>query len=192
VIRLAWLPTRPPSQRRHTLPYTGRRRVRRKAIARGAAAGPREDAAPRPARVNNEDMLFDQPPGELPRATLRPREPRARLTALGGALQRWLAERWTWFRPRTVPVMVAFAGMLAVLASVDYLRSFAHEAPERLTVAPDPPSVASIEVDVDVPRATEIHIDGKPWVIVTGDRAPRDLAVPPSQCKVTIVPSGQN
>ena len=36
-------------------------------------------------------------------------------------LRRWLAARWTWLRPRTVPVVVAALGATFVLASAEYL-----------------------------------------------------------------------
>jgi hypothetical protein len=71
--------------------------------------------------VNNEIVLFDHGPHEFPVATARPTEPRARAIALVADLQRWLAARWEWFKPRTVPCAVAGLGMIAVLASADYL-----------------------------------------------------------------------
>ncbi|MDB4955397.1 MAG: hypothetical protein JWO36_2966 [Myxococcales bacterium] len=52
---------------------------------------------------------------------MRPRELRARGIALAGDLQRWLALAWDWFKPRTVPVIVAGIGMVFVLAATDYL-----------------------------------------------------------------------
>jgi hypothetical protein len=64
-------------------------------------------------------MLFDQV-RELPVATLR-RAPGSRLALFAGDLQRWWIARWQWFRPRTVPVLVAFLGMLGVIQAVNYL-----------------------------------------------------------------------
>jgi hypothetical protein len=72
-------------------------------------------------------MLFDQV-RELPVATLR-RAPRARLGLVVGHLRRWLSLRWHWFRPRTVPVLVAMLGMVAVLQSVSYLSHPSAPAP---------------------------------------------------------------
>jgi hypothetical protein len=42
---------------------------------------------------------------------------------LMGELRGWLAGQAAWLRPRAIPMAVAFAGMLAVLASVSYLNS---------------------------------------------------------------------
>lgn len=77
-------------------------------------------------------MIFDQPPAELPVATLRSRDPGFRLLL---DVRRWLVSRWRWLRPRAIPVTVAFAGMLGVLASARYLRELAHRTPDRLPTA---------------------------------------------------------
>jgi hypothetical protein len=70
--------------------------------------------------VNDRDVIFDRR-GELPTATLVPRERGARVQALLGELRGWLAGRWSWLRPRTLPMLVATASMFAVLQSADYL-----------------------------------------------------------------------
>jgi hypothetical protein len=112
VIGPGWMP-RPAAammgwrRRRRTLPYTPRR-ARRKFVV----------SAPR--RMNDQEVIFDQR-GELPVATLVPHERRTQVIAELGALRSWLAARWSWLRPRTVPVLVATAGMFAVLMSADYL-----------------------------------------------------------------------
>jgi hypothetical protein len=123
VIGIGQLPVapRPTTVRRRTLPYTIRR------PRRGSAA--RSSRAPVEPAVNNVDMLFDQPPAELPVATLRPRESGAQLLL---DVRGWLAARWRWLRPRAIPVAVAFAGMLGVLASARYLRELAHQPPQQL------------------------------------------------------------
>ncbi len=77
-------------------------------------------------------MIFDQPPAELPVATLRPRDTGSQLLL---DVRGWFAARWRWLRPRTIPVTVAFAGMLGVLASASYLRELAHRTPEQLPAA---------------------------------------------------------
>jgi hypothetical protein len=61
---------------------------------------------------------------EFPKAILLPREPveRARYE-----LRRGASESWLWVKPRIVPILVAFAGMLFVLASAEYL-SHVHAA----------------------------------------------------------------
>jgi hypothetical protein len=85
-------------------------------------------------------MIFDQPPAELPVATLRPHDAGAQLLL---DVRGWLASRWRWLKPRAIPVAVAFAGMLAVLASAHYLRELAHQAPERLPA----PVVTTLHAD---------------------------------------------
>ncbi|MBS1119113.1 MAG: hypothetical protein H6Q90_1341 [Deltaproteobacteria bacterium] len=73
-------------------------------------------------------MLFDQPPSELPVATVRSRG----ITAVATALRCWLSARWQWFRPRTVPVMVAVLGTIALAGSASYLSNLAHQPTERV------------------------------------------------------------
>lgn len=99
----------------HTLPYTYRRTRRRVTAARRA--------------LQYTPMIFDHPPAELPVATLRGR---AWAEQLGLDLRSWLAARWRWLKPRSIPCAVAIAGMLGVMASATYLREFARQAPERL------------------------------------------------------------
>jgi hypothetical protein len=71
--------------------------------------------------VNSEIVAFDHGPVEFPIAIVRPREPGARALALVGDLRRWLFDRWSWLRPRTIPVLVAAVGTMFVLMSADYL-----------------------------------------------------------------------
>ena len=82
--------------------------------ADGAAAG-----------CNTIGMLFDGLPAELPVATLLPSAAHARHRVIGGHLRHWFYDRWAWLRPRTVPMIAAFAGMLAVLGTTKYLSSYA-------------------------------------------------------------------
>jgi hypothetical protein len=123
---------RPRALRRPTLAYT--RLARRRSRARTKTS----TASARP--VNTEIVLFDHGPVEFPVATLRPREARARVIALLADLQHWLAARWAWFRPRTVPCAVAGLGMFAVIASADYLAHGheKHDAPSVITVLLSP------------------------------------------------------
>ncbi len=103
---------RPRALRRRTLAYTRlpRRRSRRgKELARAGG------------QVNHEIVIFDHGPAEFPVARVRPRDPGSRALVLLGDLKLWLAARWSWLRPRTIPVLVAVAGMLFVLMSADYL-----------------------------------------------------------------------
>lgn len=109
-------------------------------------------------------MIFDQPPAELPTATLVPRDGQSRLRA---DLYAWFAAKWRWFKPRTVPMIVAMLGMLAVIGSANYLRNFARRAPDRLVI--------------EQPRSelTVITVDGKPM-------KPASVDVPASHCRVTV------
>jgi hypothetical protein len=81
----------------------------------------RQKEAKRTERVQVETMAFDHGPSEFPMATIRPREARGRAVAAVAALQRWLVARWQWFKPRSMPCVVAGLGMLAVIAAADYL-----------------------------------------------------------------------
>ena len=131
MIRVGWLlPSQSrPSRRRRTLPYTKRRRVR--------VISSRPKAAAPTNLVNDEDMLFDQPPAKLPVATMVPKD---RSTQFAADLRAWFAARWQWFRPRTIPMIVAFVGMLAVMGAATYLRNFARRTPDRI-VEQQPSSV---------------------------------------------------
>ena len=107
-----WLPRPGRIWRKRTLAYTRRRRKRSVPVERRAV--PVEP-------VHHEIVIFDHGPAEFPVAIARPREARGRAIAMLADLSRWLAARWAWFRPRTVPVVVAVIGMLLVLISADYL-----------------------------------------------------------------------
>ena len=117
-----WLPARPrPLQKlRRTLTYTYR------SVRSGTGSRRRTTIvdAPRARSPHTDAMLFDQAPLELPVATVLPRPG---LPAAVAGLRRWLHMRWRWLRPRTVPVLVAFAGMIAVLASARGLSRIAQE-----------------------------------------------------------------
>lgn len=119
MIGIGWLPQyRTRGLRKSPLAF---RRVRRRRSQPRA-----RNQAPRAQPGCTELVLFDHGPTEFPVATIRPREPRARMIALVGALQRWLVARWQWLRPRTVPCAVAALGMFAMIESADYL-THAHE-----------------------------------------------------------------
>jgi hypothetical protein len=70
-------------------------------------------------------MLFDGLPVELPTATLVPTATHDRHRAIGGRIRQWFDDRWAWIRPRTVPLIAAFAGMIAVLGTTKYLSTYA-------------------------------------------------------------------
>jgi hypothetical protein len=71
-------------------------------------------------------MVFDRPAAKLPIARLRPSAPRARRRAIVADLDRWLLARWEWLRPRTVPLLAAFLGLLVTLAAVKYVVVYAY------------------------------------------------------------------
>jgi hypothetical protein len=145
-------------------------------------------------------MLFDLPPGELPRATVRPRRSRAQMAAWSGDLTRWLGARWTWLRPRLLPVVVAFAGMFAMIASANYLRSFA-QPPERLTVhvaQPQVPatagaSVATVWVETG-PAGVQLLMDREPVtsiVVRDHDGTLRPIPLAPGRNLIRLEPAEQ-
>jgi len=115
VIGPGWLPSRPISRLKRTLLYTRVRRRRTKPRA------PRHLSAPA-GWLDDQTVIFQAGPVEFPVATLRPHDPGSHARALAGGLVRWVAAKWAWLRPRTVPVMVAALGLYAVLQSADYLR----------------------------------------------------------------------
>src|SRR5262249_32471920 len=109
-----WLPRPFARVRKRTLAYTRVRRARPKAERENS-----RDAS-RP-RVHHEIVIFDPGPAEFPVATLMPHDTRTWAGVLLGDLRRWLVARWTWLRPRTVPVVVAALGATFVIASAEYL-----------------------------------------------------------------------
>jgi hypothetical protein len=73
------------------------------------------------ATAGHNEIVFDHGPKEFPVATLLVREPRARALVMAGDLRRWISARWSWLRPRSLPVLVATVGTLAVMLSADFL-----------------------------------------------------------------------
>ncbi|CAN5727269.1 hypothetical protein BH11MYX1_BH11MYX1_15520 [soil metagenome] len=110
-----WLPTRPLRLKR-TLAYI---RVRRRAVR--PRPKPRL-SGPAGAACDDMTVVFQSGPVEFPVATLRARDPKTQAHVLIGDFRRWLLSTLTWLRPRTVPFVVAALGLLAVLASADYLQ----------------------------------------------------------------------
>ncbi len=101
------------SLRRRTVLERRARRIRRGAATR-----------PVPGRADGEDAsdhptLEALPQHELPIATILERRPTAASVAAG--LRTWIAARWSWLRPRTIPVAVAVLSMVGMLRAVDYL-----------------------------------------------------------------------
>ncbi len=78
--------------------------------------------------VHHEIVIFDRPPTVFPVATIIPHDARAHSLALLGGLRGWLAARWSWLRPRMVPVLASAIGTSLVIASANYL-THAHGPP---------------------------------------------------------------
>ena len=100
-------------------------------------------------------MLFDGLPAELPTATLRPTAAHDRHRAIGGRIRQWFDDRWTWIRPRTVPLIAAFAGMIAVLGTTKYLSTYACAPPHGAVTY----SVATYD-DAPPPHAIKVRAGG--------------------------------
>lgn len=64
-------------------------------------------------------------------------EPRTLTELIAAGMASWFNERWTWLRPRLIPVAVAIAGMVATLGAANQLSKPPTE-PARIA-APAPP-----------------------------------------------------
>ncbi len=84
-------------------------------------------------RLPASSGTFWEGKSEFPVATLRPREPQARVQYAVGALARWLVARWSWFKPRSIPVVVATLAMIGIVALSDYL---AHHIDQKMLAKP--------------------------------------------------------
>ena len=143
MIAPGWMPSPLRALRRRTMSYVRVRRVRRK--RRDPAQRSAERSGRSAIAVNNEGMLFA--PGELPVATVILREPGARVAA---DTKRWAARRWSWLRPRALPIMVAVVGLVCVVASGRYLSRYATSGA--------PPRTASLDIVQDAqPAAGETY-----------------------------------
>jgi hypothetical protein len=91
-------------------------------------------------------MLFDGLPTELPTATLLSTAAHDRQLAIGGRIRQWFDDRWAWIRPRTVPLIAAFAGMIAVLGTTKYLSSYACTPRQGIVIYDDAPAPRAMEV----------------------------------------------
>jgi hypothetical protein len=96
--------------------------VRRHASGTGVHDAAQPESAPEEATLRG---VFAERRAALPVALLLPRRGEGRPAVLTGALQRWLAARWMWVRPRFIPLLVAFMGMLGVLNARSYLMKLA-------------------------------------------------------------------
>jgi hypothetical protein len=109
-----WLPSRPISRLKRTLSYTRKRRSLRKRQKARTAFTPRVH--------HDQTVIFHTGPTEFPIATVVPHDSASFARAATADLGRWFVAKWSWFRPRAVPMLVAALGFLAVIASADYLR----------------------------------------------------------------------
>jgi len=111
-------------------------RIRRARATRpGSAAPPRSPAAPvAPAGCDAPRRHFEVCPAELPTATLWSGRLQPRRRVLAAHLQHWLAAHWAWLRPRWLPLIAAFAGMLAVVGATRYLSEYARGGERRTDV----------------------------------------------------------
>jgi hypothetical protein len=108
-----------------------RGRVRRSAARRGATRGPAvatfsfSMAAANVHTCSTMGHLPSMHSSEviLPIAIARPHEAAAYRTAMRGSLDRWAQQRWRFIAPRLVPAVLAFVGMLGVLAAMDLMAS---------------------------------------------------------------------
>jgi len=122
VIGPGWMPSRPrplPRARRGPLYWLGYRASVGGSAARRRRSG--RDAANRrddePVACNTRRVLFDGPRIKLPVATLLASGAHTRRRM---DLDRWLSLRWDWIRPRAVPLLAAFVGLLLSLGAVKY------------------------------------------------------------------------
>lgn len=88
-------------------------------------------ARSRKRRLPASSGTFWEGTPEFPVAMVRPKSSGHVQYALG-ALTRWLAARWSWFKPRSIPVVVATLGMVGIVALSDYL---AHHIDQKVPVA---------------------------------------------------------
>ena len=98
---------------------------------------PQPRTAPSARDALHELPIWHHEATEFPIAIVRPRDLRARVLSMLGDLQRWLAMRWAWFKPRTLPLVVTAIGMTLVFAAADYVARAATNAVDRSTAALD-------------------------------------------------------
>lgn len=114
-----WMPSRPrplKTQVRRLVSYTPFRRVRTRAAQDAGAAVTPDDV---------QRGWFADRKAKLPVATLMPRRTDGRPAVITGAVHRWVAHRWMWVKPRVIPLVVAFMGLIGVLNARHYLLQLA-------------------------------------------------------------------
>jgi hypothetical protein len=128
VIGPGWLPSRPRPLAKRLARYAptfrrGRRRAPQTVPVMPGGELPADVAAGEPPLPTTG--LFAERKAKLPVATLLPRRTDGRPAVLTGAVQRWCELRWMWVKPRFIPLLVAFMGLVGVLNARRYLLQLA-------------------------------------------------------------------
>lgn len=137
-------------------------------------------------------MIFDQPPAELPVATLRTRDSGSQLLL---DVRAWFAARWRWLRPRTIPVAASIAGLIALLAAASYLRELAHRMPDPrpapvIATSHAPAPLAPIRIESQPPGAGTFVTAPPTEVIVVSDGGkPVVVKIEPGIYRIRIEPA---
>jgi len=100
---------RPLARKRRNLPYSTPRRVRKRLVA---------DAQARESRPS-ERAFFELATG-LPQATVV-REPSTFTALVTTGIAQWFRDRWSWMRPRMIPLVVAAVGLGITVEAVNQL-----------------------------------------------------------------------
>jgi hypothetical protein len=113
------------------------------------------------------------PIGSIPQAQL----PTATLAGRGARYEfgSWVRDKLAWVKPRTIPLVVAFVGLIAGLAAVQHLSS--PEGWSTAVIQLDQAPRSSIEVRVGPPGAT-VHVDS------TARARPLDLQLTPVRVRL--------
>jgi len=154
VIGPGWMPSRPrplPKLRRGPLYWLSLRGgvSRRRRSRRDGASSHRDEACDDAATCNTRRVLFDGPCIKLPVATLLASGSQTRRRM---DLDRWLSLRWDWVRPRAVPLLAAFVGLLLSLGAVKYTSILSY-TPDR----PRPARAAPTETAAEHPRLAPVY-----------------------------------
>jgi hypothetical protein len=136
---------RPLPRARGPLYWLARPRRRRAPTARDAIH--RDDGGD---ACQTWGVLFDGPRTKLPVATLLASGAQTRRRM---DLARWLSLRWDWVRPRTVPLIAAFLGLLLTLGAVKYTALLAYDH----NSAPRPRAAPVLTVPGDPAALTRLH-----------------------------------
>jgi hypothetical protein len=126
-------------------------------------------------------MIFDQPPAELPVATLRPRERKARLWL---DLRGWLASKWRWFRPRAIPVAAAFAGLLGLYAVANHFSELTQRWPDTSDAGPSCKATQRSPLHV---RASRVKVER--LTVEDHGGAAKQIAITPGVYQVKLEPA---